>query len=111
MATRTNNTVPEALQKLLQDIAAMQALPDAPDFAQPLMELQDHVLQIIHAPVDQIAAGPSTMAQPTGPMTSEQMMAMLPPPPPPGPDQPGGLPTRAPSVSPDELRRAVRLMK
>lgn len=111
MAMRSNNTVPEALQKLLQDIAAMQALPDAPDFMDQIQGLQSHVLEILHAPIDQMAAGPMTTAQPTGPASPDQLMAMLPPPGPAGPDQAGGLPTRPALPSGDELRRALRLTK
>lgn len=111
MATRSNNTVPEALQDILQKVAQMQALPDAPQFMDSIRGLQDHVLEILHAPIDQMAAGPNTAAQPTGPMSAEEMMALLPPPGPMGPDQPGGLPGRPPAPNPDEMRRAMRLMK
>lgn len=111
MATRSNNTVPEALQDILQKVAQMQALPDAPQFMDQIKGLQDHVLEILHAPIDQMAAGPMTSAQPTGPMGVDQMMSMLPPPGPAGPDQLGGLQGRPEMPNPDELRRAVRLMK
>lgn len=101
MSDRQTNTMAEGLQKLLSDIAAMQAAPDADlDF---LGQLQTVILTKIRAPFDQtqqsqagIGGAPSPDAQPGPPAQQPFGPAAVP-----GTRNPGATPNA------DELRRVV----
>lgn len=111
---RGTNTVPEALQKVLTDIAKMKALPDAAAYMEKIVGLETNVLSIIHEPITPGAPSqgmPGAMAPPPSsgmpPMPMEMTGGM------PG-GMPGGLPgpggrpmVQPPMTSPDELRRAL----
>lgn len=125
LGTRKNNTMQEALQEMLQNVAYMQSFPDADlDF---LTNLQQQILAKLRAPVEQyMAQAQQSMgggAAPVGPPPgggmggggdlASQMAGMMggggPAGPPPGP--PAGLPAglrNGGGVPPvDELRRLL----
>lgn len=101
MAVRGTNTMQEALQRLLTDIAQMKTLADA-DLPW-LVELESMVLNKIREPVAAMQQPGGALAQPTGP--------------PPGMGGPPGLPAGAamgggmsagPQMpNPDELQRLL----
>lgn len=96
MAVRGTNTMQEALQRLLTDIAQMKTLADS-DLPW-LVELESMVLNKIKEPVQAMQQAGGPLAQPTGP-------------------GPGGLPAGAPMgggmsagpqmPNPDELQRLL----
>lgn len=99
MSDRQTNTMAEGLQKLLSDIAAMQAAPDADlDF---LGQLQTVILTKIRAPFDQTQNSQAGMGGAPSPDSQG-----------PSPQQfgPANVPgTRNPGATPnaDELRRVI----
>lgn len=100
MATRGTNTMVEALQRLLTDVAQMKTMGDA-DLPW-LVELESMVLTKIREPVDQMQQPGGALAQPTGPG---------------GPPMGGGMPSGSPMgggmmagpqmPNPDELQRLL----
>ena len=108
MAVRSTNTYIEALQSLLQDVASMQALPDAN--LEWLKAVQDAILAEVQAPLRaqaQAAAAPPTSAAPLPPGAGAGpppagMAALL------GAGGPGnGSAPLPPSPAGDDLRRMM----
>lgn len=111
---RGTNTVPEALQKLLTDLAKMKALPDAAPYMEKIVGIETMVLSVIHEPMQPGAPSqgmPGGMAPPPASGMPPMPMEMTGGPmqgPPPGLAGPGGRPmVPGPLTSPDELRRAL----
>lgn len=94
MATRSTNTMVEALQRLHADIAQMKTLPDA-DLAF-VTELETMVVQFLRGPIEQMQA--AGQLPPGGPPPG-----MVPP------TQTGGLYGQPAMPNPDELRRIIQV--
>jgi hypothetical protein len=108
MSDRQTNTMAEGLQKLLSDISAMMAAPDADlDF---LGQLQTVVLQKIRAPLDQAAAIQNQVQQQQAGQGGAPGPNQQPPPQPQqqfGPANVPGLRNGPPVPNADELRRVL----
>lgn len=94
MATRSTNTMAEALQRLHADVAQMKVLPDA-DLAF-VTELETMIVGYLRGPIDQMQA-------------AGQLPPGGPPPPQIPPTQTGGLMGQSPMPNPDELRRIIQV--
>jgi hypothetical protein len=116
MAVRGTNTMQEALQRLLTDVAQMKTLGDS-DLPW-LVELESMVLTKIKAPVEAMQQQGGPLAQPGGAPQSHQMpdgstMAGPPMGPPPGPQgmpagaPMGGMNAGASAPNADELQRLL----
>lgn len=103
MATNRDNTMIEALDKMLKDIAGMKTLADAD---MPfLISMENMVLGRMKQPVDQLAAQGVVNAPPSPPQPQPGMgggMGM-----PAGSMQGGGLMAGPGMPSPDELQRLL----
>jgi hypothetical protein len=97
MAVRGTNTMIEALQRLLQDIAQMKTLGDS-DLPW-LVELESMVLNKIKEPVDAMQQQGGALAQPTGPPMGGGMPA--------GAPMGGGMSAGPQMPNPDELQRLL----
>ena len=97
MATRGTNTMQEALQRLLTDVAQMKTLADA-DLPW-LVELESMVLTKIREPVQAMQQPGGALAQPTGPPPGMGMPA--------GAMQGGGMMAGPQMPNPDELQRLL----
>ena len=103
MATRSTNTFPELLQRLLGDVAQGMTLPDADmDF---LTEVQGMIVGALRAPVTQmeeaglLPAGPTAGPMGMPPGGAGPQMAPLPP--------GGGYMPQPAAPNADELRRLL----
>lgn len=99
MATRGTNTMQEALQRLLTDVAQMKTLADA-DLPW-LVELESMVLTKIREPVQAMQQPGGALAQPTGPPPG--MMQGMPS----GSPMGGGMMAGPQMPNPDELQRLL----
>lgn len=100
MAVRGTNTMQEALQRLLTDIAQMKTLADA-DLAW-LVELESMVISKIREPIDAMQQPGGALAQPSGPPGMGGG-----PPMPAGAPMGGGMAAGPQMPNPDELQRLL----
>jgi hypothetical protein len=98
MAVRGTNTMQEALQRLLTDIAQMKTLADS-DLPW-LVELESMVLNKIKEPVQAMQQQGGALAQPTGPPPMGGGM-------PAGAPMGGGMSAGPQMPNPDELQRLL----
>ena len=102
MAGRSTNTMIEALERMLSDVAQMKMLADA-DLPW-LVELESMVLGKLREPIDQMRQPGGPLAQPGMPQGMGQGMGM-----PAGEGVPGGggMQAGAQMPNPDELQRLL----
>lgn len=94
MASRSTNTMPEALQKMLRDIADMKTLPDADNAF--LVTIESMILERLRQPVE--------MLQQSGQLPPSSQPPQLPGT---APLQGGGLMNGTQAPNPDELNRML----
>ena len=106
MAGRSTNTMVEALERMLSDVAQMKMLADA-DLPW-LVELESMVLGKLREPIDQMRQPGGALAQPGMPQGMDQGMGQMQ-----GMPAGGGVPggggmqAGAQMPSPDELQRLL----
>lgn len=98
MATRSNNTMQEALQRLLGDLSAMKVLPDAD--LEFVINLETQIVAKLREPLDRMAQAGITDAPPVMPPMSMGAPTGA------GMGVPG-VRTEPNSPNPDELRRLL----
>lgn len=100
MPSRSTNTMQEALQRVLSDLAVMKTLPDAD--LEFIVNLETTVLQKLREPIDNIARAGLTNAPPqmgpggAGGANPSMVGAGVP-----------GIRSE-PQINPDELRRMIQ---